>query len=405
MDARHWGARRTAAVLSVAALAATAACSSTATTGSTASTSPSSPSPAGASTPADAVTSAASSTSAGGGGSPSASASTAGSSADPAAGSVVPLAVYSAQGYDAVVTKAFTKATGIPVKLTDDSTGPLLTKVAAERNNPQWGVLWVDGDEAFAALDKQGQLLPYTPTASFTAVGKALVPADRSFTPASTTAVPALIYNAARVSAVPTSLPDLLGPAYRGKVGMNDPSQSGPTYPLIAGVMNQLGGQSGGVAGGEKYLTAMKANGLQVFPTNGDTLHALETGRIEYGLIQSSAAAGEVAKAPKTAQFQAKVVYPPKSTLLPANLGIDKGASPAQQAEAKKFIDYVLSPAGQKIMQTGDPSGDSLFWPVVSGVTALPAAGPFPAAYQKLDPYFWGPLESQVNTFFDTTIK
>ena len=79
-------------------------------------------------------------------------------------------------------------------------------------------------------------------------------------------------------------------PKYQGKVGMNDPSQSGPTYPFIAGLMNQLGGQSNGVAVGEDYLTKLKANGLHVFPTNGDTLHALETGQISYGLIQSSAA-------------------------------------------------------------------------------------------------------------------
>ena len=86
------------------------------------------------------------------------------------------LVVYSAQGYDAPVTEAFSKATGIQVKLVDDSTGPLLTKIAAEANNPQWGVLWVDGDTAFAALDKQGKLKPYTPSAQFTPVGQALVP-------------------------------------------------------------------------------------------------------------------------------------------------------------------------------------------------------------------------------------
>ncbi len=394
MNARGPARRCAPAVLSLTALALAAACSTgstgaaTSSLGATASAVPGSgtSSAATASTPA---------TSPGTGASPS----------EAPAGSVVPLVVYSAQGYDAVVTKAFTAATGIPVKLTDDSTGPLLTKVAAERNNPQWGVLWVDGDEAFAALDKQGQLLAYTPTAPFNTVGKTLVPANHSYVPASTTVVPALIYNAARASTVPASLQDLLGPAYRGKVGMNDPSQSGPTYPLIAGIMNQLGGQPGGVTAGERYLTALKANGLQVFPTNGDTLHALETGRIDYGLIQSSAASGEVATAPKSSQFEAKVVYPPKSTLLPANLGIDKGASAIQQAEAKKFIDYVLSPAGQKMMQTGDPSGDSLFWPLVPGVTALSAAGALPSTYQKLDPYFWGPLESQVNTFFDNTIK
>ena len=101
------------------------------------------------------------------GGSPSAAAT---------GGAGTPLVVYSAQGYDSDVTKAFSAATGIPVKLVDDSTGPLLTKVQAEKNNPQWGLLWVDGDTAFAALDQQGMLAPYTPSAGLTAAGQQLVP-------------------------------------------------------------------------------------------------------------------------------------------------------------------------------------------------------------------------------------
>ena len=320
-------------------------------------------------------------------------------------GGNVPLVVYSAQGYDSAVTKAFTKATGIPVSLDDDSTGPLLAKVGAERNNPQWGLLWVDGDTAFATLDKQGQLLDYNPGVALTAAGQKLVPADHSYSPISTTAVPALVYNAAKVTAVPATWQDLLGAAYKNKVGMNDPSQSGPTFPLIAGLMNELGGQSGGVAAGESYLSQLKANGLQVHPTNGDTLHALETGQIDYGLIQSSAAAGEVATAKKSANFDPKVVYLGTTTLLPANIGIDKGASAKVQQEAEKFIQYVLSPAGQAVMQTGDPTGDSLFWPIVPGVNPVPAIGAMPASYQKIDPYFWGPLETEVNTWFDQNIK
>lgn len=97
-----------------------------------------------------------------GSGRPTASTTAVGRSGGPTASlthaPVVPLVVYSAQGYDAKVTAAFQRATGIPVKLDDDSTGPLPTKVAAERGNPQWAVLWVDGDTAFAALDRQGQL-------------------------------------------------------------------------------------------------------------------------------------------------------------------------------------------------------------------------------------------------------
>ena len=94
-------------------------------------------------------------------GSTAAAVSPSGSAAGGASsGAKTPLVVYSAQGYDSDVTKAFTAATGIPVNLVDDSTGPLLTKVQAEKNNPQWGLLWVDGDTAFAALDKEGMLCP-----------------------------------------------------------------------------------------------------------------------------------------------------------------------------------------------------------------------------------------------------
>lgn len=185
---------------------------------------------------------------------------------------------------------------------------------------------------------------------------------------------------------------------------MNDPSQSGPTFPFIAGLMNQLGGQSGGVAAGEQYLRQLKANGLHVYPTNGDTLHALETGQIDYGLIQSSAATGELAKAKKSATFDPKIVYLRKTTLLPGVIGIDKAAPAAVQAEAKQFVEWVLSPAGQQAMLQGDPSGDSLYWPVVPGVKPLPALPSMPA-FQTIDPYFWGPQEGTINTFFDSTIK
>ncbi|HET9078835.1 MAG TPA: extracellular solute-binding protein [Acidimicrobiales bacterium] len=322
-----------------------------------------------------------------------------------AAQKTVPLVVYSAQGYDSAVTKAFQAATGIPVQLDDDSTGPLLTKIAAERNNPQWGLLWVDGDTAFAALDKQGQLASYLPNANFTAAGRALIPADHTFAPSGTTIMAALIYNAAATSAVPTSYQDLTTAPFKGKVGMNDPSQSGPTFPFIAGLMNQLGGESGGVQAGYSYFEKLKSNGLHVYPTNGDTLHALETGQIDYGLIQSSAATGEVLKAAKSSSFDPKVVYLPVPTLLPGVMGIDKAAPPAEQAEAQKFEDYVLSPAGQKAMQGGDPTGDSLYYPVVSGVQPLPGLPPLPANYQRIDPYFWGPLEGQVNSWFDSNIK
>jgi len=318
----------------------------------------------------------------------------------------VPLVLYSAQGYDSAIATAFQSKTGITVKLVDDSTGPLLTKVAAEKNNPQWDVLWVDGSTPFAALDKQGQLQDYAPKAKLNALGKSLLPVDHSYIPTGTTVMAALIYNSAKVHSVPATYQDLLDPKYKGMMGMNDPSQSGPTFPFIAGLMNQLGGQKNGVSAGKAFFTKLKANGLQVFPTNGDTKHALETGLINYGLIQSSAAVGEVIKftATQASGFVPKIAYLPKSTLLPGVIGIDKHVSSAAQAEAKQLVEYILSPAGQAIMKTGDASGDSLFWPVVPGVATLPGLPAVPA-YQTINPYFWGPQQGAINTWFDSKIK
>ncbi len=329
-----------------------------------------------------------------GSGSGSASASSPASAA-PAA--KVPLVVYSAQGYDSAMTKAFSKATGIPVKLDDNSTGPLLTQIEASKNNPNWGLLWVDGATAFAGLDQQGLLLKgFEPAVQWDSLGTQSLPADKSYTPTGVTLMAALVYDKTKVKNPPSTWQQLLAPQWKGAVGMNDPSQSGPTYPFIAGLMNYLGG----VGAGEHFFSQLKANGLVIHPTNGPTLQALTSGQIKLALVQSSAGIGAAMGDKNLA-----VKYLPPVTLLPSAIGIDAKAPPAEQAEAKKFIEFVLSPQGQRVMQSGDPTGDSLCYPVVQGVTPLPALPPLTSATtQVINPYKWGPQEATINTWFDGNI-
>jgi iron(III) transport system substrate-binding protein len=328
--------------------------------------------------------------------SPAASASST-ASASASAAATVPLVLYSAQGYDSAMSKAFTKATGIPVSLDDNSTGPLLTQIEASKNNPKWGLLWVDGATAFAGLDTQGLLMKgFEPSVSWNALGTASLPADKSYTPTGVTVMGIVAYNKAKVANPPTTWQALLSSTWKGQVGMNDPSQSGPTFPLIAGVMNYLGG----VSAGEKYFSTLKSNGLVIHPTNGPTLQALTSGQINLALVQSSAAIG--------ATFTDKnigIEYLDPATLLPSALGIDAKAPAAEQAEAEKFIEYVLSPAGQKVMQSGDPTGDSLYYPVIDGVSPLPSLPSLASVKtQTINPYTWGPQEATVNTWFDSNI-
>jgi len=309
----------------------------------------------------------------------------------------VPLVIYSAQGYDHAMASAFSKATGIPVKLDDNSTGPLLTQIEASRNNPNWGLLWVDGATAFAALDQQGLLLKgFEPAVKWDSLGTQSLPPDKSYTPTGVTLMAALVYNKTKVPSPPTSWNQLLGSQWKGAVGMNDPSQSGPTYPFIAGMMNYLGS----VTAGEHFFTQLKANGLIIHPTNGPTLQALTSGQIKLALVQSSAGIGAALGDKSLA-----VKYLPPVTLLPSAIGIDARAPKAEQAEAKKFIEYVLSPAGQKVMQSGDPTGDSLYYPVIQGVQPLPALPPLTSAKtQTINPYAWGGKEASINTWFDSNV-
>ena len=307
------------------------------------------------------------------------------------------LVVYSAQGYDHAMTAAFTKATGIPVKLDDNSTGPLLTQIEASRNNPNWGLLWVDGATAFAGLDQQGLLQKgFEPSVSWDSLGQQSLPSDKSYTPTGVTLMAALVYDKSKVSSPPSTWQELLQPQWKGMVGMNDPSQSGPTYPFIAGMMNYLGG----VSPGESYFTKLKANGLLIHPTNGPTLQALTSGQIKLALVQSSAGIGAALGDKKLT-----VKYLDPVTLLPSAIGIDAKAPAAERAEAEKFINFVLSPAGQKVMQSGDPTGDSLYYPVLQGVSPLPALPTLSGVKtQSIDPYTWGPKEATINTWFDSNI-
>ena len=282
------------------------------------------------------------------------------------AGSPKVLVFYSAQGYDQAEATAFQKATGIKVELSDMSTGPLLSKVAAEAQNPQWDVIWFDGNGPMSTLNRQGAILTgFTPAnaANYTSLGRALLPSNHGYFPTGVTAAGALIYNTRLVPAkdAPHTWQDLLKPMFRNAVGMNNPAISGPTYPLVAGIFQQMG-----VSRGMRYFQALRRNGIKIFPTNGNTLQALLDGTIKVAMFQDSAEINA-----KLSHGPVQVVYPTSGvTMLPSDIAIN--AKAPDMAAAKEFVNFVLSAQGQKVMQDIQAAGsDSLFQPVIKGVKPL----------------------------------
>ncbi|MDA8066271.1 MAG: extracellular solute-binding protein [Thermaerobacter sp.] len=276
------------------------------------------------------------------------------------------LVFYSAQGYDKAEAAAFQKATGIQVKLDDTSTGPLIAKVEAERSNPRWDVIWFDGNGPIYALDQQHLLLQHwLPAAAknYTSLGRSLLPPGDGYYPTGVTAAAAIAYNTKLVPAsqAPATWHDLLKPFFRGAVAMNNPAISGPTYPFVAGILHRMGAKKG-----DAFFQDLKANGLKIYPTNGHTLKALVTGAVKVAMFQDSAET----KAMVTGD-PVRIVYPPAGvTMLPSDMAINAHAP--DLAAAKQFVQFVLSPAGQRIMLT-EGGGDSYFNPLIKGEKPNPA--------------------------------
>jgi iron(III) transport system substrate-binding protein len=309
------------------------------------------------------------------------------------------LTVYSAQGYDSDTTKAFQQQTGITTKLVDDSTGPLLAKIAAEGSNPHWDVAWFDGNVTMQTLDDQGLLLKWQSSnaSNLTTQGTKYVPGDGSYYPTGLTTVGAIAYNTKHIPAtgLPKDWQDLLLPTYNNLTATNDPAYSGPTYPLIAGVAQLLGGETQGKA----YFTALKANGLKEFQTNDPTLNSVETGAREFGIVQDSAIYGAI----KAGQ-PLGIIYPSSGVVgLPGEISVS--AHSQHQACAEQFVNWVLSSAGQAVMTHHDPTdGDTYFIPVVNGVTNTVQRQYTGINFIDLNVSKWAGVEAEYKQWFHDNI-
>ncbi|KPV44071.1 iron ABC transporter substrate-binding protein [Alicyclobacillus ferrooxydans] len=309
------------------------------------------------------------------------------------------LVIYSAQGYDQAMADAFQKKTGIKVKLVDDSTGNIVAKMEAEKSNPHWDVAWFDGASTMQGLDNQGMLLTgWTPNdvSNYTSQGQSLIPSDKAYYPTGVTAAAAIGYNNKLVDAAhaPKDWSDLLNPYFKGAVGMNDPSISGPTFPYVAGML-----QLKGTTAGEQFFMDLKNNGLKVFPTNGDTLNALVKGQIKVATIQDTALLkGKLKGDPIT------LVYPSSGTFsMATTISIDKNAP--DMAAAKKFVEFVLSQQGQQVMLNPANGGsDSYYSPIIKGVSANPARVQSGINWVPVNPVQAAQNETQIKTWFHENI-
>ena len=277
------------------------------------------------------------------------------------------LVIYEASGYAQAVASAFSKKTGITVDLVHLATGPLAARIEAEGKYPEWDIAWFDDQTTMRALANLGLLnRGWTPSdvSNYTAEGRKLLPGDRAYFPMGYTAAAVIAYNPKTVSPsqAPTTWKDLLRPAFKGAVAMNNPAISGPTYPFVAGILQQMGMKKG-----KQFFLNLKKNGLQVYAKNGPTIQALLTGKAKVALAQDAAFIGE-----KLAGADIRIVYPTSGAFQLDNvMGIAKNAPDKKAAE--EFVTFALTRQAQEIMSNPKFGGtDSYRTSVIKGVGANP---------------------------------
>jgi iron(III) transport system substrate-binding protein len=275
------------------------------------------------------------------------------------------LVLYDALDFAGPVAKAFTAKTGLTVSVVEPgSTGETLGKIAAEGDNPQFDLVWLDGSAVMERMAENHVLQPVpadlASKVAFTALGKKLLPASAAFLPtgASTTAIEV---NTKKVPAgeMPKFWADLA--QFAGRVAAKDPNLSGPSYQWLAGLF-----QTNGVDRGKALLTAaLTDKSLSGFSGSGKVNKAVLTGDATIGINQDSSIFAEKAKGEPVV-----AVYPAEGSIaLPQGLGIS--AKTRHMEAVRQFITFVTSPEGQAAMQAGDGT-DFFFLPIIEGVKPKP---------------------------------
>lgn len=270
-----------------------------------------------------------------------------------------PLLVY-LNDFDAVIGDLFQEATGYEVEVVVGNGAETMSRIEAEKSNPQWDVVWIDSMYDVYNLSQDGSLLTdWEPenAANLTEFAAGLVPENKCFYPTGAHAAGVLVYRSDVYdeTTAPKTIDDLTDPRFAGQVGMADPGVAAPAYPLAAGILD-----SKGMDAGKAYFTTLFQQGLKVYPKNPQVVQALASGEISTALLQESNAYEMVSGGePLT------IVWPEDGA--PASVRVAAISAATDQMEiAKMFVNFLLeADTQQALVNTGD---EGYFEPSANGV-------------------------------------
>ncbi len=229
----------------------------------------------------------------------------------------------------------FEQQSGIKVNIFQATTGKVMARLEAEQANPQADILISASWDTAEDLHNRGWLLP------FTSKNADNVPATMKSADSIAQGISALgiVWNTQSGTPEPKEWRDLTLPEFKDKVTTPDPALSGASLDLLIGLQNGMGDKAW------QLFDALKKNGMVVSGPNAQAVtpvmqgaKAAVFGAVDY-VTYGNIAQGE----------SLKVIFPASGTVIaPRPMMILKTSQHAD--DAKAFIDYVLSPEGQKMV-------------------------------------------------------
>lgn len=137
----------------------------------------------------------------------------------------------------------------IKLNIVRDSTGIIISKLLAEKGNPQADVVWGTAATGLLLLDKEGLLEPYAPE-GLDRIDKKL--RDQNKIPkwvGNNAWMTAFVVNTIELKKlglpVPKNYKDLLNPKYKGLITMSNPASSGTGYLTVSAILQLMGEDKG----------------------------------------------------------------------------------------------------------------------------------------------------------------
>jgi len=243
-----------------------------------------------------------------------------------------------------VISTVYARTTGVRINMALKGSGEALAQLIAEKDNPKTDVWFGGTGDPHLQAAEQGLTLEYKSprVADLQDWAQRIAEENQYFQTPIYTGVLGFGYNtellAKKKLPEPKCWRDLANPAYKDEIQMANPGSSGTAFNMVSTILQMMGEDEG-----FKFLAAMNKNVNQYTRSGSAGIRAAAKGETTIGITFLHDSVAQTVQG-----YPIKTVVPCEGTgyEIISSAIIKGGPNPEG---ARKWMDYVLSPAGQNV--------------------------------------------------------